>query len=149
MDHLLPLGMVKPLFSRSACFRKLLPQPQIERTAVAIARHGQDRCVVGVFLIEQRLDRLRPIFVIKQHHSFGGTLDALLDISLELRHGMKHCLARQDGEDAFGCVGQCGQLRQRGFDGMFDQEQHKPWPLGLAQQRDEVLHPRQDGRPLV
>jgi hypothetical protein len=78
---------------------------------------------------------LRAIFVIKQHHSLGGTLDALLDFSTEFRHGMKHCLARQDGEDAFGCVGQCGQLRQRGRAGTFDQEHHKrlaAWPCATA-----------------
>ena len=53
VNHLLPLGMVKPLFSRNACLRKLLTQPKIERTTVAIARHGQDGCVVSVFLVEQ------------------------------------------------------------------------------------------------
>ena len=92
---------------------------------------------------------MRAIFVIKQHHTLGGALNAMLDASIELRHGMKHRLARQDGKDAFGCVGQCGQLRQRSFGETFDQEQDKFRLLGLSQQRDEVLHSRQDGRPFI
>ncbi|WP_156509237.1 hypothetical protein [Ralstonia mannitolilytica] len=56
--------------------------------------------IADVLLVEQRLDGLRSVLVIQQHHSLGGALDALLDVGAEFGHGMEHRLARLDREAA-------------------------------------------------
>ena len=149
MHHLHALGIVEALIARGTGLRKVLQQAEKQGPAVAITRRGHDRCVIDVLVVKERLDGLRTVLVIEQHHALGRPLDVLLHVRAELGDGVEHRLARLHREDAFGHVCQRRHFRQRRGAGALDQEQGEAGSLGLANQGHEVLHTRQDFRAIV
>jgi len=79
---------------------------------VAIAGRSQHSGIVGTLFVEQGQDGLCPVVIVKEHHSLGGTLDAVLGGQRQFADSMKERLTRLDWQLALRRFRQCLQLRQ-------------------------------------
>ncbi|MPM96187.1 hypothetical protein SDC9_143345 [bioreactor metagenome] len=149
MHHLQMLSLIEAFVAADALHRKVLQEVQIQGAAVAVAGRSQHGGIVRTILVEQGQDSLCPVVIVKEHHSLGGALDAVLGGRRQFADSMKECLTRLDWQLALGRFCQCLQLRQCRRAGAFEQIHQQPGARDLAHEAYEVLCVRQDVCALI
>ncbi|MDT4844832.1 hypothetical protein FQZ97_788010 [compost metagenome] len=144
MHHLQMLSLIETFVAAGALRWKVLQEVQIQGAAVAVAGCSQHGGIVGTIFVEQGQDGLHPVIIVKEHHSLGGTLDAVLGGQRQFADSMKERLTRLDWQLALRRFRQCLQLRQCRRAGAFEQIHQQPGARDLAHEADEVLCVRED-----
>jgi hypothetical protein len=102
MHHLQMLSLIEAFVAAGALHWKVLQEVQIQGAAVAVAGRSQHGGIIRTILVEQGQDGLCPVVIVKEHHSLGGTLDAVLGGRRQFTDSMKEYLTRLDWQLALG-----------------------------------------------